>query len=33
MNTYVKDIDAFTMTDFSLDNYHPQDGIAAPMAV
>ena len=33
MNTYVKDIDAFTMTDFSLDNYHPADGIAAPMAV
>lgn len=33
MNTYVKDIDAFTMADFNLDNYHPADGIAAPMAV
>lgn len=33
MNTYIKDIDQFKMQDFNLINYHPQDPIAAPMAV
>ncbi len=33
MNTKIKNIDEFTMTDFRLDNYNPMDSIKAPMAV
>ncbi len=33
MNTKIKNIDEFTMTDFRLDNYNPMSSIKAPMAV
>ena len=33
MNTKIKNINEFTMTDFKLDNYDPMDSIKAPMAV
>lgn len=33
MNTKIKNIDEFTMTDFKLENYNPMESIKAPMAV
>jgi len=33
LNPEIKDIDAFTMDDIRLENYHPHPAIRAPMAV